>query len=375
MFKQEMIDDFMELTQLEVYSRKERRIADVLKAKLEALGLTVTEDDTGEKIGGNTGNLFAVLKGDPSIPAILFSSHMDRVGNNGHIQPQWNKEDGIIYADGKTILAADDVSGLCCILHALRTVVQEKIPHGDIEVCFSVCEEVGVTGSRYYDFSKFKSKMAFVFDIPGRIGRIVTQAPGKGKVTITVHGRTAHAGNEPEKGLNALRIAADLLMHLPDSRQTPETTTNFAMISAGTATNVVCDKVVLTGEQRSTNPEEYKAISAKIRDVSAAIANLYHTAIDVDILDQYETFHVPDTADPCRIAYTACQNIGVEPFFSRGGGGMDGNHFNAHGIQTVGIAPGYSKNHTPKEQLIVDDFMKCGDEAVEIIKVVASGEY
>lgn len=375
MLKKDMIADFMELTQLEVYSRQERRIADVLIKKLEALGMEVTEDETGRVIGGNTGNLFAVLKGDPSIPPILFSSHMDRVGNNGHISPRWNKEEGIIYADGKTILAADDVSGLCCILYALRTVVAEKIPHGDIEVCFSCCEEVGVTGSRHYDFSQFKSKMAFVFDIPGRVGRIVTQAPGKGKVTIKIHGRTAHAGNEPEKGLNALRIAGDLLMQLPDGRQTPETTTNFAMISAGTATNVVCDLVTLIGEQRSTNPEEYKEISQKIRDAAAAVAEKHQTVIDVDILDQYATFHVPEEADCCRIAVKACQNIGVEPFFARGGGGMDGNHFNAHGIETIGIAPGYSKNHTPKEQLIVDDFMKCGDEAVEIIKVVASGDY
>lgn len=371
MIKEEMIKDFLELTSIEVYSKRERAIADVLKKKLTALGCTVEEDQTGEKIGGDTGNLYALLKGDPSVPAILFSSHMDRVGNNGKIRAFWDKEEGIIYSDKKTILAADDVSGICCILQALRTIQQEGIPHGDIEVCFSVCEEVGVQGASHYDFSKFRSKMAFVFDIPGRAGRIVTQAPGKGKVTLTIHGRKAHAGNEPEKGLNALKVAADLLMHLPDGRLSPESTANFAMITAGSATNVVVDKVVMIGEQRSTNIEEYRAISANIRRAARAIGEAWNTKIDVDILDQYQTFHVPDTALPCQIAAEACRRVGLVPFFSRGGGGMDGNHFNAHGIETVGIAPGYSKNHTADEQLIVEDFMKCAEEAVEIIKVAA----
>lgn len=373
--REQMIKDFMELTQIEVYSKDERKIADCLIEKLKSLGLEVEEDQTGAEIGGNTGNLYAVMKGNPDIPSILFSSHMDRVGNNGHISPQWDKEAGIIRSDGKTILAADDVSGLCVILEALRTVQKEQIPHGDIEVAFSCCEEVGVEGSRHYDFSKFRSKMAFVFDCPGKAGRIVTQAPGKGKVTLTVHGRTAHAGNEPEKGLNALKVAADLIMHLPDGRLSPETTANFAMITAGTATNVVCGKTIITGEQRSTNPAEYEQTSEKIRNVAKKIAEKYHTEIETDILTQYVTFHVPDDAPCCRIAVQACKNAGIEPFFSRGGGGMDGNHFNAHGIQAIGIAPGYSHNHTPQETLDVDDFMKCADEAIEIIKVAASGKY
>lgn len=371
----QMLQDFFELTQLEVYSKKERRIADVLKAKLTVLGLTVTEDDTAAKIGGEAGNIYALLPGDPSMEAILFSAHMDRVANNGHITPVWNKEEGIIHADGKTILAADDVSGICVILEALRRVKAENIQHGDIEIAFSVCEEVGVLGSSFYDFNRFRSKMAFVFDIPGRVGRITTKAPGKGKITISVHGRTAHAGNEPEKGLNALKIAADLLMHLPDGRVTTETTTNFSMISAGSSTNVVCGFAELIGEQRSTNIAEYALNTETIKTAVTQTAAKYATKIELNILDQYTTFSVPQDALCCKIAAQACKSIGVEPFFERGGGGMDGNHFNAHGITTIGIAPGYSKNHTSNEQLIVADFLKCGAIAVEIVRLAASHQY
>ena len=61
MENKQMLEEFLELVQIPVNSRNERQIADVLKAKLEALGLEVTEEDTGAKIGGNAGNIRAVL--------------------------------------------------------------------------------------------------------------------------------------------------------------------------------------------------------------------------------------------------------------------------------------------------------------------------
>lgn len=370
-----MLKDFYELTALEVYSKKERAICDVMKQKLADLGLEVEEDGTAEKTGSECGNIIAVLKGDPEIEPILFSCHLDRVPNNGHIQPQLNEEEMIMYSDKKTILAADDVSGICVMLQALRNVKEQNLMHGDIEVILSTCEEIGLYGADNADLTRFKAKMCFVFDIPGRAGRIVKQAPGMGKVVITVHGKKAHAGNEPEKGLNALRVCADLIMHLPDGRLSPFTTANFAMITGGPAANVVCDKVVLQGEHRSSELTEFNDTQDKIRAAVKEISEKYNTPIDLELTEMFKTFNIPEDAPACRIAAKACRNVGLVPFFDRGGGGMDGNVFNKNGITTIGIAPGYEKNHTADELLHVDDMFKCGEEATEIIKIVASGEY
>lgn len=227
MDQKRIIDEFKELVSIEVHSRDERAIADVLKEKLMALGLTVTEDKAGEVLGGNAGNLYARLPGNTDGEPILFSAHMDRVGNHGHIVPIVQEAEGKIVSDGTSILAGDDIGGVTAILAMLREVKEKQIPHGLIEVAFSVCEETGVEGSRQYDFSQFRSKSAFVYDASGKAGSIVLAAPSKGRVTIRVHGVTAHAGNEPEKGLNALKVAADLIMHLPDGRLSPVSTANF----------------------------------------------------------------------------------------------------------------------------------------------------
>ncbi len=362
----QIIQDFLELTAIPVQSRDERLIADNLKQKLIAMGLEVTEDPVRVD-GGNTGNIRAVLKGDPSIEPIIFSAHMDRVKNNGAISPVFDKENNIMRADGVTILAADDVSGICVILDALRRVIGSDKPHGNIEVALSVCEEAGVLGSKFFDFSAFQAKKAFVFDIPGHIGKIVLQAPSKAKLIYKIHGKSAHAGNEPEKGVNAIRAAATLILALPDSRISPYTTANISSIHAGTnATNIVCDYVEVLAEARSTDDGEFAAVLKKFADPVAKIAAEYGVTIEYDPNVLYKTFKVEQDEPIAQIAANALRKMNIEPIFARGGGGMDGNHFSSNGIQAVGIAPGYFKNHTPNEHLYLDDLQKCGELAAEI---------
>lgn len=357
-----IVEEFMELVKTSVQSRDERAIADLLKAKLLALGFDVAEDETGKLVGGNTGNLVARLTGEASVPAVLLSAHMDRVKNNGQIRPVVHEDK--ITSDGSSILAADDVAGIVIILAGIRQALAENIPHGDIEVVFSVCEEQGVLGTRHLDYSRLKSKLAFVFDATGKIGRIVNQAPTKCKIKAGVHGKNAHAGNEPEKGLNAIKVAAAALTQIPDGRLSARSTANFGMISGGSSTNVVCDFVEITGEARSTNGQELEEYLALVRRTFAAVAEQYQTTIDVTIDKLYDTFYVAEDAPAAKIAVQAMQNLGIEAKFTPGGGGMDANNFNSHGIQALGVAAGYAKNHTVHEEVSIPELVT-GAKAVK----------
>lgn len=367
MYNEKIIKDFLELVKLPVQSRSERIIADNVKNKLIALGLEVKEDETGEKIGGNTGNIYAVLKGSPDIEPILFSAHLDRVKNNEKINPIYDEENKTFKADGETILAADDVSGICTVLDALRRITASDKPHGDIEVAFSVCEEAGVLGSKYFDFNAFKSRKAYVFDAPGHIGRIILQAPSKCKFTYKIHGKSAHAGNEPEKGINAIKAASALIMQLPDNRQSPYTTTNISTIHAGTnSTNVVCDYAEILAEARSTNDKEFEEVLQKFAAPVKEIEEKYGVTIEYNENVMYYTFKIEPEEEVVQIAMKAMNKLGIEPVLNAGGGGMDGNHFNRHGIKAIGIAPGYFKNHTPNEHIFIEDLITCGKLAAEI---------
>ncbi|WP_371373800.1 M20/M25/M40 family metallo-hydrolase [Sporomusa aerivorans] len=365
-----IVKEFLELVKIDVQSRNERGIADVLKDKLTALGLEVSEDDTATKVGGNAGNIIARLKGEPGIPAVLLSAHMDRVMNAGNITPVVHADTGIITSDGNSILAADNIAGVCAILEGIRKIKANNTPHGDIEIVFSVCEEIGVVGTKHLDFKQLQARIAYVFDAPGRIGRIITQAPTKCKIKVGVQGRSAHAGNEPEKGLNAIRVAAVALSRLKEGRISLNTTANFGSFHAGNSTNVVCDYAEILGEARSTNDYEIEQYLQDVKQIFAAVADEYQTEIEVSMQILYRAFSINETEAIAQIAARAMRNVGIEANFTSGGGGMDGNHFNANGIQAIGVALGYSKNHTPAEQVVIADMVKCGELIQELVKEV-----
>ena len=361
-------ENFLELVKTNVQSRNERAIADLLKQKLTDLGCEVTEDGVGQIINGNTGNLIARLKGEGGAAAVILSAHMDRVKQGENIKPIVSENK--ITSDGSTILAADDVAGIAAILDGVRQVKEAAIPHGDIEIVFSVCEEQGVLGSRYLDFSRLQAKVAFVFDSPGGVGKIVNQAPSKSKIKVQVHGRSAHAGNEPEKGLNAIKVAAAALIKVEDGRINESLTVNYGVIQGGGSINVVCDYVEILGEVRSTVTAEMRQYISNMKQTFAAVARQYDTTIDIEVEELYETFYVGEEEVVVQVAKRALQSVGADIRVLPGGGGMDANNFNKAGIKAIGLASGYSKNHTLNEEVSIPELIKAGNLVKEIISEV-----
>ncbi|MDR2725121.1 MAG: M20/M25/M40 family metallo-hydrolase [Candidatus Adiutrix sp.] len=368
-----IIEDFLDLVRLNVNSLKERAIADDLRARLTALGLDVEEDDVGGRLGGEAGNLIARLPGEAGRPVIMFSAHMDRVENHGRIRPVVDEARGIITSDGTSILAADDVTGLAAILDGLRRVRAAGRPHGEVEVVFSAAEEIGLLGARHLDFSRLKARTAYVLDCGGDLGLIVNQAPTQYSFLITVHGRSAHAGIAPETGLSAIRVAATALTRLPEGRLSPVSTSNFGVIQAGQATNIVCERCEIKGEARSTDQAELKAYLEKVKLVFEETAREFGAEAQMETSLEYLTFRVEEDHPAIDLARRAMKNLGLTARVTGTGGGMDGNHFNQHGLTAVGLAPGFSQAHTPREEQSIAQLIDCGRLVAEIIWEAAEG--
>ncbi len=368
-----IVNEFLELVQIEVNSRKERLLTDLVKDKLLALGATVEEDGTGAVIGGNSGSLIARLKGDPAKPALLFSAHLDRVPNHGRIKPIVCEAEDLIKSDGTSILGADDASGLAVVLDGVRRALDEKIPRGDIEIVFSVAEEVGLLGARYLDYSKIRAKMAYVFDSGGPLGTIVNQAPTQYTMKIGVYGKGAHAGIEPEKGLSAIMVAARALAKMREGRLSPRSTANFGVIKGGSASNIVCDFVEITAEARSTDPEELRAYMAEVEKTFAETAAEWKTRIEIKPNLEYTTYKVEENSETIQLAVRAMKNLGLAPNVVPSGGGADSNFFNANGIEAVVLSPGYAKVHTSEETQSISQLVRCGQLVAELIREAGRG--
>ena len=359
-----IVAEFLELTAISAPSRKERQMADILKEKLTQLGCEVREDDTGAAIGGTAGNVIGVLRGTTGTPLIL-AAHMDRVPNGDSIRHVITEEK--ICSDGKTILAADDVSGIVSILEGLRRLRESGLPHCDVEIVFTVCEERLVTGSKHLDFSSFRAKHAYCMDSPGHTGRIINAAPGKAQLFIDVYGKTAHAGNAPEKGVNALKAAAKILAGLEEGRLDFETTANWALASGGSVTNVVCDHAQLGGEVRSCDPKKLQAYIDYVKQHCDKIISQTAASCDFRAEYTYDGFRIPPEDELLTTLCGAMERCGIPATIEGGGGGMDANRFHAAGIKAVGVATGYFKNHTTQEELYLDDFRNAGKLVFELI--------
>lgn len=370
MKNERMYQELLQLLTTDSASGKEGAIADLLVAKMEELGFTVTRDNAGETFGGECGNVFAVREGELA-GSVLLSSHMDRVPNGFGIKP--TEKEGILYSDGSTILAADDISGVCAILEGLRRVLEAKTPMPRIEVMFSVGEEAGLFGAIAFDADRFESTMGYIFDSPGPVGRFVNAAPGRCGLKVEITGRAAHAGNEPEKGIDAAKIMCDMLSTLRQGRLDEISTSNFPLISTGSkATNVVCDFASFKGEARSRDAKRLQDYTAYFEAHCKEVAAKNGAGIKVTIDESFVPFNIPATDEVLLIAKAACDELGLTFLVEEGGGGMDANIYNAKGMSTIGVATGYTKNHTKAEQLVLDDFYKSGELCAVILETFAA---
>jgi tripeptide aminopeptidase len=289
--QQRLIQTFLDLVRIDSPSGHEAEIGRDLDARLQALGLQTEMDAVGNLVG----RTLAGAKG--SGDWLLLSTHMDTVGVDRGIQPVIR--DGVIYSDGTTILGADDKSGVAAVLEVLTVLREQELPHPPLEVVISVGEELGLYGARQFDTSRLRSRHGIVLDAGGPTGNIVVSAPSQDNIRLTVHGVSAHAGAEPEKGINAIRVAAEAIAAMPLGRIDAETTCNVGIIEGGTARNIVPDQVKIIGEARSRDNAKLEALTASIVQAFQDAANRSGARLEADV---NRTLHhlSPDRRDAHR---------------------------------------------------------------------------
>lgn len=368
--QERLLAEFLELVQIKCSTKEERVVADLLKTRLTKLNMEIFEDNVGELIGGNCGNVFAYLKGTlPNVPVLMLAAHMDCVEPCANVKPQ--RKDGMITSDGSTILGADDKAGVVAILEALRVITEQNISHGDIQVVLTVAEESGLNGSKYMDKSLLKADFGYELDSSGRPGTIVTEAPGQNKIDVTIHGKTAHAGIAPEEGINAIVIAGKALSQIKDGRIDEETTANIGMIKGGLATNIVPNLVEITCEARSRNLSKLNEQTMHMRETFERVATANGARAEVEITKSYNPYILTKDAPVITLATQAAQSVGLAPKLEGTGGGSDANFYNSYDVSCAVLGVGMQKVHTTEEFIIENDLYQTAAFVVEIIKGTA----
>lgn len=362
MNKKRLVDEFVHLVSFDCESYGEREIANYLKAQLKELGLQVEEDGAGNIYG------FYPAK-DPATQyteGILLSAHMDTVAPGIGKQAVVH-EDGRITSDGTTVLGADDAAGLAEIIETLRILKEQQLPHPDIEVLFTVAEEVYARGSKVFDYSKIKSRIAYVLDMSGPVGRAAVAAPSIISLRVEVRGKSAHAGFCPEDGIHSIEIAAKAIARITNGHVDKETTVNIGTIQGGAARNIVPDQCIITGEIRSMNHEKALEQAALIQDIFEQEATGKGGTVRVEITEEFQSYRIQKQEPVATRFVQACKELGLSGGLEDTFGGSDNNHFTAHGIRGIVVANAMNEVHTTKEYTSEEELVRAAELTLKLV--------
>lgn len=361
-----LLNTFLAYVRIDSESRNEKAMAERICADLKAIGCDIYVDDTMVQTGSNTGNVYATLPGTAEGEPILLCAHMDTVVPGNGVEPV--VEDGVVRSKGNTVLGSDDKSGVVAIVEAMRTVVEQKIPHPTIQAVFTVCEEIGLLGSRYLQYDKLVGRWAAVLD-SGTPGVITSAGPGQYKIEATVIGRKAHAGLTPETGVSAIQVLCQAIAGMKQLRIDPETTANIGSIHSEYPTNIVAERATMLAECRSRRNDKLEAQAEHMEECLRRACEQHGAVLELERTKVYGAYSHAENHPFVQKMSRAVSSVGLTPRLEPSGGGSDGNNLCAHGITALVVGTGMSKVHTTDEQITVRDLESTSRMALELIKV------
>lgn len=348
--RKRLVKTFVEMAKISSPSWHEQKIQNYIIKSLKPVGAAVRLYPCGESF-----NMLITVRGDTERKPVLFSAHTDTVTPCDGINPVVTGTK--ITSDGSTILGSDDKAAIAMFLESLRHIRESGMPHGPIEILLSCAEEVGLQGARAFDMSVLKSRRAFVFDSDGAIGKIILKAPYHSTMKITVTGRAAHAGMEPEKGINAINVLSEIITRLPAGRIDHETTVNVGTITGGRATNIVAEEASCVLEARSIDRKKLAGCETEIRETTRATAAEFGARCAISRSLEYSGFTINPNDPIVTTAVRAMKQIGIRHHFAISGGGSDTNVFNRARIKAVNLSAGMRGVHTTGEHVMIKDLI------------------
>jgi glutamate carboxypeptidase len=333
------------------------RIGDFVAAFLERAGARVERrpDATG-RFGGTVIGRWDGDRGTPGGPCLLLIGHMDTVFDEGTCagRPFSIDADGIARGPGVT----DMKSGLLAGLYALRTLAdrEEPLPFERVTFVANPDEEVGSPSSTpHIREIAADADVCLVLECARANGNIVSSRKGILDARITIHGRAAHAGVEPEKGRSAVLAAADLVtrIHALNGRW-DDVTFNVGVIQGGTRPNVVAEQCTLEVDVRAVRRADLEAAETEIRALLSSLAVAETTAELTEMARWWPMEKLERSGRLVDHAKGLASRLGFAIDDQATGGASDANTTAGMGVPSIdGLGPIGGRDHSPDEYLEV----------------------
>ena len=339
--------------------------------------------------------VYAKVNGDKSLPKIGFIAHMDTSedakGNNINPQiienydgsqinlngivldsknfPSLNDNIGktLITSDGTTLLGADNKAGIAEIMTMLELLKSSDIRHGDIYVCFTPDEEIGL-GTLNFNKDYFDVDFAYTVD-GGPLGEFSYENFNAASAFIEVSGISAHCGTAKDKMINASKVAIEINEMLPKN-ECPEKTDNYDGFFHLDEMNGTVSNATLKYLIRDFDKDNFEKRKEVMTSIVNEVNKKYNNCIKLTIKDTYKNMLNEIEKEPSLIETTkkAISNLNIKVDVSPIRGGTDGASLSYKGIPCPNLGVGAYNFHSVYEYACLEDMNKVSELLIEIIK-------
>jgi tripeptide aminopeptidase len=404
---QELLDRFLRYVQVDTEADPESQ---TIPSSLKQIDLSRILEEECRKMGleevelSKEGYVYASLpsNSDKPVPTICFCSHVDTapdcsgkdvkplvhrsyqgqdivlpddksqvINPDGHPVLKEHLGEDIITASGKTLLGADDKSGIAIIMQTLAYLkAHPEIKRGKIRALFTTDEEIG-KGVDHVDMDKLGADYGYTLD-GGRKGSFEDETFSADALTLTIKGVSAHPGYAKGKMEHAIKIASEIVAALPKDTLSPESTSGREGF---------VHPVQITGELetakvlfiiRDFDTDKLPEHSNVIRQIAEQVMKNYPgSRFDIEVKEQYRNMKeiLQDHPRVSAFAEDAIRRAGMEVIKQPIRGGTDGSRLSFMGLPCANIFTGMHGIHSKQEWISLQDMERSMQTLVHLVQI------
>ncbi|WP_078380399.1 M20 family metallopeptidase [Sutcliffiella halmapala] len=344
------------------------KVGSILMKEYRALGFSIQEIQEQEY-----GNHLIIQHPQAKNPQIIIIAHMDTVFPAGTVKDRPFKMVGNrAYGPGVIDMKASQIT----LLYAMKALIKSHTKaYRNVVIVLNSDEEIGSPTSKDLIEQKAKGmKYALIMEPARKDGSLVTARRGKGHYTLSVKGRAAHSGIEPEKGRSAIEELAYKIIRLHDLTDHEQgISVNVGLIEGGSSVNTVSDTAVAEVDIRISEREQASRMEARIEKICAS-TDVKGTEIHLEgKMNRLPMEKNAQTTSLLHLIEDVGEKIGIEVTDTATGGGSDASFTAAMGVATIdGMGPVGGNAHSDAEYLEIPSLTERTELLAKTIEKLAT---
>jgi len=339
------------------------------KAAVPAIGFIAHVDTSPEMSGTNVVPIVHERYDGRDIVLPDDRTAILRLSDNPSLAQQIGHD--IVTASGATLLGADDKAGVAEIVSAADFLMAHPdVPHGVVRLAFTPDEEIG-RGANHFDVARFGCRCAYTLD-GGRRGEVESESFSADAMTLVFHGFNTHPGYAKGRMVNAIKVAADFVHHLPADRLSPETTDGYEGFLHPYIQQSGVDRTSVRLIVRDFETAGLKDKESVVEQLARETVGRHPgSRVEITIEEQYRNMKTVLDRHPEVVEY-ACEAVrraGVEVRSTPIRGGTDGSRLSFMGLPTPNLFAGEHNFHSRLEWVSRQDMEKAVEVIVELCRI------